>query len=90
MRPTSRMVGISLLLGLVVSVGGPTGARLAYSETYPAWPVRVVVPFSAGGTSDLVGRVVARELTDMWHQQVIADSASPSCRLQTRISKLPR
>lgn len=74
MRPISRMVGISLLLGLVVSVGGLAGARPAYSETYPDRPVRLVVPFAAGGTFDLVGRVIAQKLTEIWHQQVVVDN----------------
>lgn len=46
----------------------------ALAESYPKRPVRVVVPFAAGGTFDLVGRVVAGTLTEMWGQQVVVDN----------------
>lgn len=68
------MVRILLLLGLVVSVADLTGSCSAFAESYPARPVRVLVPFAAGGTFDLVGRIVARRLAEMWYQQVIVDN----------------
>jgi tripartite-type tricarboxylate transporter receptor subunit TctC len=74
MYPIFRTVGILLLFALVASVGGPAGPRPAFAETYPSRPVRLVVPFAAGGTFDLVGRVVARELTELWRQQVVVDN----------------
>jgi tripartite-type tricarboxylate transporter receptor subunit TctC len=55
------------------------GALLASStadsaDRYPVRPVRVIVPFAAGGTFDLVARVVAQQLTDLWRQQVIVEN----------------
>ncbi len=44
------------------------------AENYPTRPVRVIVPFAAGGTFDLVARVVSQRLTELWGQQVVVDN----------------
>lgn len=44
------------------------------SENYPTRPVRVIVPFAAGGTFDLVARSVSQRLTEVWKQQVVVDN----------------
>lgn len=49
-------------------------AHAAAAENYPIRPVRVIVPFAAGGTFDLVGRVVAQKLGELWGQQVVVDN----------------
>lgn len=49
-------------------------ARAAEAETYPAKPVRMIVPFSPGGGSDIVGRVVAQGLTERWGETVVVDN----------------
>ncbi len=49
-------------------------ALAATADRYPDRPVRVVVPFAAGGTFDLVARAVSARLTDLWKQQVVVDN----------------
>lgn len=46
----------------------------AQAQNYPQRPVRLIVPFSPGGTSDLVGRVVATRLSEQIGQTVIVDN----------------
>ena len=46
----------------------------ASAQTYPTRPVRLVVPFPAGGSNDIVGRVVATGLGDRLGKQVIVDN----------------
>jgi tripartite-type tricarboxylate transporter receptor subunit TctC len=41
---------------------------------YPAKPIGVVVPFGAGGPSDLLARAVGQKLTESWGQQFIIDN----------------
>jgi tripartite-type tricarboxylate transporter receptor subunit TctC len=45
-------------------------------QTYPTKPVRVVVPFPPGGTSDIIRRTLGQKLTDAWGQQTIIDNRS--------------
>ena len=49
-------------------------ASVALSAEYPAKPVRIIVPFSAGAAADAVTRVVAVKLTEYWGKQVILDN----------------
>ena len=57
---------------LLATAGVMSG--FAVAQTYPAKPVRVVVPYSAGGPLDDVMRVVGHRLTEMWGQSVIIDN----------------
>lgn len=49
-------------------------AGAACAQTYPAKPVRWVVPFPPGGGTDLISRVIAAELAKLWGVQVVADN----------------
>lgn len=43
-------------------------------NTYPDRPVRLIVPYPPGGSTDIVGREIAHQLTNAWGQQVIVDN----------------
>ena len=58
---------------LIVSCLACAGPALAQS-LYPAKPVRVVVPFTPGGTNDIVARVLTRELSDAFGHQFVVDN----------------
>lgn len=47
---------------------------LAPAQTWPARPVRVVAPFAAGGTADLLGRIVAGKLSESLGQSCIVEN----------------
>lgn len=44
------------------------------AEEFPARPVRMLIPFPAGGPADFVGRLFAQNLTDLWGKQVVTDN----------------
>ena len=46
----------------------------ALAQTYPNKPVKLVVPFPAGGGTDIVGRLIAQKLADEWQQPVVVEN----------------
>ena len=60
----------ALTLGVLAVQGGPALA----AEPYPSRPIRMIIPFSPGGTSDTLARILGQEITKSWGQQVVVDS----------------
>src|SRR5688572_8152276 len=46
----------------------------AHAQSYPAKPIRLVVPYAAGGTSDILARQIGPKLTDAWGQPVVVEN----------------
>src|SRR5688572_7160621 len=44
------------------------------AQQYPAKPVRLVMPFPAGGPTDILGRLIGQRLTEAWGQNVMIDN----------------
>ena len=66
MKPISQLVLSALLLACAA------GAALA--QSYPTKPVRMIVPFLAGGAVDTMARLFAQKFTEAWGQQVIVEN----------------
>lgn len=63
---------IATRLALTMMLGMATLS--AHAQTYPAKPVRFIVPFPPGGPTDIMGRLAAQRLTEAWGVQVVADN----------------
>ncbi len=62
------------MLRLIVVIIAACLPALSYAQTYPARPVRWIVPFPPGGATDIVARFLAQKLTEVWGQQVVVDN----------------
>lgn len=66
---------LSALFATCISIATVTAhAQSADAANYPSRPVKIIVPFPAGGTLDNVTRLVAKGLGDKWGQQVVVDN----------------
>ena len=64
--------GITATLALLMALSVVTSS--AFAQDYPSRPVRIVVPFPAGGPTDILSRAIGQRLADEWKQQVVVDN----------------
>src|ERR1700686_2426462 len=68
MRRTTR----SAMLASIVAAFALAGAQA--EDAYPSKPVRMVIPFAAGGPTDIVGRIMGAKLGELLGQQFIVEN----------------
>jgi tripartite-type tricarboxylate transporter receptor subunit TctC len=49
-------------------------AGTAFAQAYPSKPIRIVVPFAAGGTSDILARAIGPKMTETWNQPIVVEN----------------
>jgi tripartite-type tricarboxylate transporter receptor subunit TctC len=64
------MIRIAALLAAALALTG----HAARAETYPSRQITLIVPFAAGGSNDMVARVVGKKLSEVWGQPVVIDN----------------
>jgi tripartite-type tricarboxylate transporter receptor subunit TctC len=63
-----RYVNVVAVAGMILC------CTQTFAQTYPVRPIRMIVPFSPGGTSDTLARILGQKMTEAWGQQVVVDS----------------
>ena len=72
MRHPIRYIGAAFLAALLTS---PLFAQSQASiKNYPDKPIRLVIPYPPGGATDVIGRIMAQELSKTIGQQVVPDN----------------
>ena len=66
----SRSIAAMLL---AFALTGVPGAALA-QDKWPSKPIRMIVPFTAGSASDVLGRIVGQRLSEIYGQQLVVDN----------------
>jgi tripartite-type tricarboxylate transporter receptor subunit TctC len=75
MRTRSTLAALTLTAGAAIQfVAGVVGVTVASAQTYPSQLVRIVVPFTPGSQTDILGRAYADKLQEMWKRDVIVEN----------------
>ncbi len=69
---TKIVAAIAARIALVLTAALACGGAHA-QDAYPNHKVRLIVPFAAGGPTDVIGRMVAERLSDIWGQQIYTE-----------------
>jgi len=68
-REAMKIARMLMVFGLVACF-----AAGAFAQDYPAKPVRIIVPFTAGSATDLLARAVSQKLSELWGQPVAIEN----------------
>ena len=67
-----RALGVWLVLAIAL----PSSAALAAGDPYPTKPVRLIIAFAPGGSTDIIGRLIAAKLSERLGRQVVPENRS--------------
>jgi tripartite-type tricarboxylate transporter receptor subunit TctC len=76
MKPEISKPGISVWPALVIATALVAGVVPARAQDYPSRPITVIVPFPAGGASDVVARIVTNQMSRILGQSIIIENVS--------------
>ena len=78
------------LIGILATASA-TAQRTDENQTYPNRAVRIIVPFPPGGPTDILARVLAQRLSEVWGQPVVIENqpGANTAIAAARVAKMP-
>jgi tripartite-type tricarboxylate transporter receptor subunit TctC len=73
MRSSTTARKLTAALTTLVAIGMALPSA-AHAQSWPAKPIRMLIPYPAGGTSDILARMIGPELTKAWGPQIVVDN----------------
>jgi tripartite-type tricarboxylate transporter receptor subunit TctC len=64
------------------------GTHLSWAQSFPSKPLKIIVPFPAGGTTDVVARMVAQRMSESMGQPVVVENRGGACGVSVQFSHL--
>ena len=70
MFTTKRQLAVAAVMGALILIASP----MVLAQSYPTKPIKMIVPFPAGGTTDVVARIIAQRMTETMGQPVLIEN----------------
>jgi tripartite-type tricarboxylate transporter receptor subunit TctC len=80
LKITRRIAVFALAVAAATAVAHPAAAQ----SSYPDHPVRIILPFGAGGVADVTARLVAQKLSEKLGQNFVIENTPAESRRPTR------
>jgi tripartite-type tricarboxylate transporter receptor subunit TctC len=71
--PDHGIEAMNRLIATLLPASLCASPALLAADAYPVKPIRMIVPFSPGGTSDTLARILGQKMTEQWGQQIVVD-----------------
>ena len=73
-RPSQRHLSVKCMVAVIAATAISAFAPIVMAQAFPAKPIRIVVPAAAGGTADILGRLISDRLSKAMGQPVLIDN----------------
>ena len=80
---------IGVYLRLIIAVALALGAGIAAAQSYPAKPIRIVVPYPPGGGTDVVARTLAQKMHETLGQPALVDNRAGANGRTRAVNRVP-
>jgi tripartite-type tricarboxylate transporter receptor subunit TctC len=61
-------------LAMAAALASDLPSNPAFARGWPSRPVRLIVPFAPGGSTDAMARIIANRLSEIWGQQMVVEN----------------
>ena len=75
MRQRAGAFFLATLVGALCTAGlATTAVAQSVADKYPDKPIKIIVPFAPGGSTDIIARVIGQKMTEQWGQTVVVET----------------